>query len=112
MNRKTVSAYLIGIITVFSVPQVSSLEIIEGDPDAHFRVRPGSEAGEFNIEVLRLLDREVAPAGYNLTLKATDSGVPPRWVLIFYCLPFVLAQGSAICFGPEITLPTALPLRK
>ena len=57
---------------------MSSLEIIEGDPDAHFRVRAGSEAGEFNIEVLRLLDREVAPAGYNLTLKATDNGVPPR----------------------------------
>ncbi len=58
------------------------MEIIEGDPDAHFRVRAGSEAGEFNIEVLRLLDRELAPAGYNLTLKATDSGLPPRYLFI------------------------------
>ena len=58
--------------------EVSSVEIIEGDPDAHFRVRPGSEPGEFNVEVLKLLDREVAPHGYNLTLKATDNGLPPR----------------------------------
>ena len=41
--------------------QVDSVEIIEGDPDAHFRVRPGAGRGEFNVEVLKLLDREVAP---------------------------------------------------
>ena len=58
--------------------EVASVEIIEGDPDAHFRVRPGSEPGEYKVEVLKLLDREVAPHGYNLTLKATDRGLPPR----------------------------------
>ena len=58
--------------------EVSSVEIIEGDPDAHFRVRAGSEPGEWNICVLKLLDREVSPTGYNLTLKATDNGVPAR----------------------------------
>ena len=58
--------------------QVSSVEIIEGDPDAHFRVRPGSEQDEFNIEVLKLLDREISPNGYNLTIKATDNGLPAR----------------------------------
>ena len=57
---------------------VASVEIIEGDPDAHFRVRPGSEEGEWNVEVLKLLDREVSPSGYNLTLKATDAGRPAR----------------------------------
>ena len=58
---------------------VDKVEIIEGDPDAHFRVTPSrSKPGEFNIEVLKLLDREIAPKGYNLTLKATDKGVPPR----------------------------------
>ena len=63
--------------------EVDSLEIIEGDPEAHFRVRPSfsssnSSKNEFNIEVLQLLDREISPYGYNLTLKAVDRGVPPR----------------------------------
>lgn len=58
--------------------QVDTVEIIEGDPEAHFRIRPGFEPDEFNIEVLQLLDREISPYGYNLTLKATDKGVPKR----------------------------------
>ena len=58
--------------------EVDTVEIIEGDPEAHFRVRPGPEPNEYNIEVLRLLDREISPHGYNLTLKATDKGLPAR----------------------------------
>ena len=58
--------------------EVSSVEIIEGDPDAHFRIRKGSSQFEYNIEVLKLLDREISPNGYNLTLKATDNGLPAR----------------------------------
>ena len=59
---------------------VDRVEIIEGDPDAHFRVVPSrTSPSEFNIEVLKLLDREMALKGYNLTLKATDKGVPPRY---------------------------------
>lgn len=58
--------------------EVDTVEIIEGDPDAHFRVRPGSSPLEYNIEVLKLLDREISPTGYNLTLKATDNGLPAR----------------------------------
>ena len=60
--------------------EVGSVEIIEGDPEAHFRIRqsPNQESKEFNIEVLKLLDREISPFGYNLTLKAVDRGVPPR----------------------------------
>lgn len=60
--------------------EVATLEIVDGDPEAHFRIRQPSidEPNEFNIEVLRLLDREVSPYGYNLTLKATDKGYPPR----------------------------------
>lgn len=60
--------------------EVASLEIVEGDPEAHFRIRRPSisEPNEFNIEVLRLLDREISPFGYNLTLKAIDKGYPPR----------------------------------
>ena len=50
---------------------VASLEIVDGDNEAHFRIRQPSieEPNEFNIEVLRLLDREISPYGYNLTLK-------------------------------------------
>ena len=60
--------------------RVASLEIVDGDPDAHFRVRKSPDGGEdeFNIEVLQILDREISPYGYNLTLKAVDLGVPPR----------------------------------
>ena len=58
--------------------EVSSVEIIEGDPDAHFRIRKRSSQFEYNIEVLKLLDREISPNGYNLTLKATDNGLPAR----------------------------------
>ena len=51
--------------------KVDSLEIVDGDAEAHFRIRQPSidEPNEFNIEVLRLLDREISPYGYNLTLK-------------------------------------------
>lgn len=62
--------------------EIESLEIVDGDPDGHFRVRSaeetGGKSGEYNIEVLHLLDRESSPQGYNLTLKATDKGVPSR----------------------------------
>lgn len=62
--------------------RVDHVEIIEGDADANFRVRKaegkGAAEDEFNIEVARLLDREVSPYGYNLTLKAVDAGTPPR----------------------------------
>lgn len=33
---------------------------------------------EYNVEVLKLLDRETAPRGYNLTLRARDRGIPPK----------------------------------
>ncbi|XP_049820796.1 fat-like cadherin-related tumor suppressor homolog isoform X5 [Aethina tumida] len=58
--------------------QIASLEIVDGDPDGHFRIRPTKQKGEFNIEVLKLLDRESTPQGYTLTLRAVDEGVPPR----------------------------------
>ncbi|XP_055629293.1 fat-like cadherin-related tumor suppressor homolog isoform X5 [Toxorhynchites rutilus septentrionalis] len=58
--------------------QIKSLDIVDGDPDGHFRIKPTNLTGEFVIEVHRLLDRETAPAGYNLTLRAVDRGVPSR----------------------------------
>lgn len=58
--------------------EIKSLEIVDGDPDGHFRVKPSLNAGEFVIEIHKLLDRETTPAGYNLTLRAVDKGVPPK----------------------------------
>ncbi|XP_017769468.1 PREDICTED: fat-like cadherin-related tumor suppressor homolog isoform X4 [Nicrophorus vespilloides] len=58
--------------------EIKSLEIIDGDPDGHFRIRPTQRKGEFNIEVLKLLDRESTPQGYWLKLRAVDRGVPPQ----------------------------------
>lgn len=58
--------------------RIKSLTIVDGDPDGHFRIRPTANAGEYNIEVHRLLDREKTPSGYNLTLHAVDGGMPPQ----------------------------------
>lgn len=58
--------------------KIKSLEIVDGDPDGHFRIQSTKNANEFNIEVHRLLDRETTPSGYNLTLHAIDCGTPPQ----------------------------------
>ncbi|KAL4702054.1 hypothetical protein ACJJTC_012265 [Scirpophaga incertulas] len=58
--------------------RIASLEIVDGDPDGHFRVRRSLQEGEYEVVVQALLDREAAPRGYNLTLRATDAGHPPR----------------------------------
>ncbi|XP_059483774.1 fat-like cadherin-related tumor suppressor homolog isoform X2 [Neocloeon triangulifer] len=58
--------------------EIESLEIVDGDPDGHFRVRETEQKNEFRIELLGLLDREHSPKGYNLTLKASDKGIPQR----------------------------------
>lgn len=58
--------------------KIKSLDIVDGDPDGHFRIRPTNNPIEFNIEVHRLLDRETTPSGYNLTLRAIDRGVPSQ----------------------------------
>lgn len=54
--------------------QIDKLEIVDGDPDGHFRIRPSRQKGEYNIEVLKLLDREQTPQGYKLQLRAVDKG--------------------------------------
>lgn len=59
--------------------EIESLEIVSGDPDGHFRIRTiGSKTGQFHIEAVEPLDREAAPQGYQLKLRAIDKGVPPR----------------------------------
>ncbi|VEN58944.1 unnamed protein product [Callosobruchus maculatus] len=58
--------------------EIASLDIVDGDPDGHFRIRPARQKGEYNIEVLKLLDREKTPQGYVLQLRAVDKGIPPK----------------------------------
>lgn len=58
--------------------EIKTLEIVDGDPDGHFRIRPTKQKGEYTIEVLKLLDREKTPQGYTLQLRAVDKGTPPR----------------------------------
>ncbi|CAG9825597.1 unnamed protein product [Phaedon cochleariae] len=57
--------------------QIAGLDIVDGDPDGHFRIRRTGPS-EFNIEVSKLLDREAAPNGYVLQLRASDRGTPRK----------------------------------
>lgn len=84
--------------------QIASLDIVGGDPAGHFRVRPagGSHSGEYNIEVLHLLDRETAVQGYNLTLRATDRGVPQRYSYKFVPVHLADLNDNAPVFSREI----------
>uniref|UniRef100_A0A1B0CII9 Cadherin domain-containing protein n=1 Tax=Lutzomyia longipalpis TaxID=7200 RepID=A0A1B0CII9_LUTLO len=77
------NAHIFGIVRVEDMDRgihgrIKSLDIVDGDPSGHFRIRPTRRHGEYNIEVHQLLDREAAPQGYNLTLRAVDWGTPPR----------------------------------
>ncbi|XP_066592660.1 fat-like cadherin-related tumor suppressor homolog isoform X2 [Prorops nasuta] len=86
--------------------EIASLDIVGGDPSGHFRVRSvgcsHSSPSEYNIEVLHLLDRETAQQGYNLTLRATDRGIPQRFS--YKSVPVHLADlnDNAPVFSREI----------
>ncbi|XP_024879658.1 fat-like cadherin-related tumor suppressor homolog isoform X4 [Temnothorax curvispinosus] len=84
--------------------QIASLDIVGGDPAGHFRVRPagGPRSGEYNIEVLHLLDRETALQGYNLTLRAMDRGVPQRYSYKFVPVHLADVNDNAPVFSREI----------
>ncbi|XP_076298680.1 FAT atypical cadherin kugelei isoform X2 [Lasioglossum baleicum] len=84
--------------------EIASLDIVGGDPAGHFRVRPagGGHSGEYNIEVLHLLDRETAVQGYNLTLRAMDRGVPQRFSYKFVPVHLADMNDNAPVFSREI----------
>ncbi|KAK4880913.1 hypothetical protein RN001_004232 [Aquatica leii] len=97
--------------------EIKSLEIVDGDPDGHFRIRPTKQRGEYNIEVLKLLDRESTPQGYTLQLRAVDRGIPP--LQSYKSVPVHLADlnDNAPVFNKEIyevkvpeTAPVNTPL--
>ena len=54
---------------------ISSVEIVQGDPDRIFRIIPSSESNEFSLAALSSIDWNRIPHGCNLTLKATDRGI-------------------------------------
>ncbi|XP_063862581.1 fat-like cadherin-related tumor suppressor homolog isoform X4 [Scylla paramamosain] len=58
--------------------RVDKVTIVAGDLDRLFSITRGSHSKEYNLAVLKLLDRELAPEGYNLTLQAVDCGTPSR----------------------------------
>lgn len=82
--------------------EIASLDIVGGDPDGHFRIRPLSSPGEYSIQVLKLLDREAAPQGYNLTLRALDRGIPPRFSYKSVSVHLADLNDNAPIFSREI----------
>ncbi|CAH2063954.1 unnamed protein product, partial [Iphiclides podalirius] len=82
--------------------RIASLEIVDGDPDGHFRVRPSTQAGEYDIVVHALLDRETAPRGYNLTLRASDAGHPQRSSYLTLPVTLIDANDNAPVFSREV----------
>ncbi|XP_024085935.1 fat-like cadherin-related tumor suppressor homolog isoform X2 [Cimex lectularius] len=74
--------------------QIKALEIVDGDPDGNFFIRPiknDKKTGyEYNIELMHMLDRESAPKGYNLTLRAVDNGSPARYT--YKSVPVVISD--------------------
>lgn len=99
--------------------EIKSLEIVDGDPDGHFRIRPTQQKGEFTIEVLKLLDRESTPQGYTLQLRATDKGIPPRESYKSVPVQLTDLNDNAPVFNKEIyevrvpeTAPVGTPLMR
>ncbi|XP_058804510.1 fat-like cadherin-related tumor suppressor homolog isoform X2 [Phymastichus coffea] len=82
--------------------EIARLDIIAGDPDGHFRIRPNDIPGEYCIQVLKLLDRETAPQGYNLTLKALDKGTPTRFSYKSVAVHLADLNDNAPIFSREI----------
>nr|XP_018896045.1 PREDICTED: fat-like cadherin-related tumor suppressor homolog isoform X2 [Bemisia tabaci] len=98
--------------------EIDSIEIVDGDPDGHFRIRPSNidgvrKKGEYNIEVLKLLDRETAPQGYNLTLRAIDKGTPPRQAFKSVQVHLADVNDNAPIFDREVyevDVPETIPI--
>lgn len=110
--------HIFGIVNVEDLDagrhgEIKSVDITEGDPDGHFRIRATARRGEYNIEVHNLLDREKTPSGYNLTLRATDNGIPARQT--FKVIPVRLADknDNAPVFNKalyEVSVPESAPV--
>ncbi len=58
--------------------EIHGVEITGGNQEGYFRLRQGKSTEEFVIEVARTLDREIDPYGFNLTIEASDGGIPSK----------------------------------
>ena len=80
-NGNLGTIYAILIITDKDIGQngqIGSVEITSGDYDGDFTIMKGRNHHEYNLQVVRTLDREFRPYGYNLTIRVTDRGTPPK----------------------------------
>ncbi|CAB3222731.1 unnamed protein product [Arctia plantaginis] len=92
--------------------RIASLDIVDGDPNGHFRVRASTQPGEYDVLVHALLDRETAPTGYNLTLRAVDAGRPPRASYLTLPVTLVDTNDNAPVFSREVyeaSIPETVP---
>ncbi|GAB0087664.1 fat-like cadherin-related tumor suppressor homolog [Sergentomyia squamirostris] len=111
------NAQIFGIVRVEDMDKgvhgrIRSLDIVDGDPNGHFRIRSTKRHGEYNIEVHQLLDREATPQGYNLTLRAVDWGIPPRQSYKVVPVHLADANDNAPVFNREIyevSIPESAP---
>ncbi|XP_022238256.1 fat-like cadherin-related tumor suppressor homolog [Limulus polyphemus] len=57
---------------------IRSVEIIDGDPFEYFQITKGEKSDEYTITISENLQHASITSQFNLTLKATDKGVPPK----------------------------------
>lgn len=59
--------------------EINKVRITSGNKNSNFRMKRSQDTlDEYLIEVVKPLDREKAPNGFNLVLTAFDKGIPPR----------------------------------
>ncbi|XP_076345079.1 fat-like cadherin-related tumor suppressor homolog [Tachypleus tridentatus] len=66
--------------------QIRSLEIVDGDPLEYFHISNGQQPDEFTINISENLHEAIITSQFNLTLKATDKGIPPKFSVRTVCL--------------------------
>ncbi|CAL4234852.1 unnamed protein product, partial [Meganyctiphanes norvegica] len=108
MNNVVDGAYIniYAIITVTDEDegengQIDRIDIIAGDPDKLFSIQKGSSRNEYNIVVLKLLDQQLAPNGYNLTLLTSDCGKPKRHMQVVIPVNIVRLDDPTPVFTQE-----------
>ena len=57
---------------------INNVHITDGNSENYFKLEAAGSNTKYNLKVARLLDREVLPPVFNLTVTATDGGSPPR----------------------------------